>query len=109
MTKYFLMRICARLPFFSDEEYERLGFLGWIHSIGTMGQFAGTPEMVLFLHMFNIHVITLKNMADGVQFNNTYRYTFVSNPDCTHKEFPQPRINESIFLWAVTQNIHATC
>jgi hypothetical protein len=87
--------------FFPEEEYERLAFLGWIHSIGTMGQFAGTPEMVLFLHMFNIHVITLKNMADGVQFDNTYRYTFVSNPDCTDKEFPKPHINKSIYLWAV--------
>jgi hypothetical protein len=40
-------------------------------------------------------------MADGVQFDNTYRYTFVSNPDCTHKDFPPLRINKSIFLWAV--------
>jgi hypothetical protein len=90
------------VTFFDKEEINKMSYFQWILDIGTMGQYAGDSEMLLFVHCFNTHIIVVKNTRDGIQIENTGIYVeMVKDPTDTDRVFPTPSINESILLWAV--------
>jgi hypothetical protein len=96
-------KYCNRpLNYFSQEEIAKLAVGQWIHDIGQMKQFAGDSEMILFTHLFNLHIILFKNTMQGTAIENTAFYLLmIKNPNTPDREFEKPNLNNTIFMWAM--------
>jgi hypothetical protein len=90
------------VTFFDQEVINKMSYFQWIRDIGTMGQYAGDSEMLLFVHCFNTHIIVVKNTWDGIQIENTGIYVErIKDPTDKDQVFPKPSFDDSIFIWSV--------
>jgi hypothetical protein len=99
--------------YLTSEQRKKLGWLYWLHGVvGTMGEFAGNAEMVLFTRLFGLYIAVVKNTVGGPEiqssrmfFHQKDLYPF-SNITCEHsyvKEFSEApaTIENTIIIWNI--------
>jgi hypothetical protein len=76
--------------YLSKDQRKRLASLYWLQGVGTMGEFAGNAEMVLFTCLFGLYIVIVKNTVGGPEiqssrmfFHQKDLYPF-SNITCKH-------------------------
>jgi hypothetical protein len=90
------------LNYFDKEEFNKLARGQWIHDIGQMKNWAGDSEMILFSHLFNLHIIIFKNTEQGINIDSTAKYlSTLKNQNTENMELEIPNLNNTIFMWAM--------
>jgi hypothetical protein len=62
------------LEYLSKDQRKKLAWLYWLQGVGTMGEFAGNAEMVLFSHLFGLNLLIVKNTVDGPEIQSSRMY-----------------------------------
>jgi hypothetical protein len=100
------------LEYLSEEQRMNLGCIYWLNGVGTMGEYAGNAEMVLFTRLFGLYIAIVKNTTSGPEIQSTRMffhqedlYPF-SKISCKHsyvkgKSVAPATIENTIFLWVI--------
>jgi hypothetical protein len=84
--------------YFNEEEFIKLAMGQWIHDIGEMKSWAGDSEMILFSHLFDLHIITFKNTEQGIEIDSTWKYLSALDDQAA---IDKPNLNNTVFMWAM--------
>jgi hypothetical protein len=97
--------------YLSKEQRKKLACLYWLHGVGSMGEFAGNAEMVLFSRMFGLNLLIVKNTVDGpeiqssrmyLQENSSYELSKITCKHDLNGNLVAPAtIENTIFLWII--------
>jgi hypothetical protein len=97
--------------YLSKEQRDELGRIYWLQGVGTMGEYAGNAEMVLFTRLFGVYLLIAKNTVNGPEiqssrmcFHQTDLYPF-SKIACTNDAkgnlLSPATLDNTIFLWVI--------
>jgi hypothetical protein len=94
----------------SKQQREELAWLKWLQGVGTMGEYAGNAEMVLFTCLLGLYVIVKNTVKNGPEIQSSrmfyqkgsYPFSDIAcKNDVKGKSLPPATIENTIFLWVI--------
>lgn len=85
-------------------DIKRLGQDYWMQDIGTMGVYAGNPEMVIFAHLFKLHIVVIREGKKGVTLESTVTYLKDLKNKAQKARSIKATLKNTIFIWAVHED-----
>jgi hypothetical protein len=99
------------VEYLSQDQRKKLACKYWLKGVGSMGEFAGNAEMVLFSRLFGLNLLIVKNTVDGPEIQSSRMYLheksfyelskITCQNDLRGNLVPPATIKTSIFVWII--------